>query len=139
MQTILIIDDNDDFRETLSLILLDAGYVVVDANCPEEAFSTLKNESIDAIICDLNMPFCEGPRSLDFLRSKEVGIKTILELGWVFPMKPVICVSAATRSDLEEVSKELGDVPILVKPFSSKVILQQLESSFSEKYFDVIQ
>jgi len=137
--TVLIIDDNDDFREILSMILLDAGYIVIDANCPQEAFTTLKNENVDAIICDLNMPFCEGPRSEEFLRSKEVGIKTIQELGWVFPFKPIICVSAATKSDLDEVAKELGDIPILTKPFPSKSILMQLETSLSEKYFDVVQ
>ncbi len=79
MKSILVIDDNEEFRETAKMVLLDAGYDVFDAPAPKEALPILEAEgkSLDLIICDLHMPYCTGPESDEYVYSCETGLKTI--------------------------------------------------------------
>jgi CheY-like chemotaxis protein len=129
MKSVLIIDDSDEFRSTLSFILLDHDYDVWEATCPDEAYKLLKEEQFDLILCDVHMPFTFNEHFHEYPYSFEVGIKTIQELGWVFPDKPIIAMSAAAPSDLERIKKELGDLPLLSKPFPPQELLAVVEES----------
>lgn len=139
MRTVLIIDDNCDFRETVSEMLSDAGYDVLEASCPDRAFMMLEDEKVDLILCDLHMPFTDDARQAEFLESQKVGIETIKELGWVFPQIPIIAVSAATRLELAEAERQLGDLPLIPKPFSAHVLLQRMTEAFSFSPFPIAQ
>lgn len=138
-KSVLIIDDSEDFRETLTEILLDYDFIVFDANCPARAFSFLENETVDLILCDLNMPFTVGEFEEDYERSNRVGIETIRELGWVFPEIPIIAISAATEFELQEASQRLGDLTVLSKPISPKALISEIASAFRYEYVPVLQ
>ena len=131
MKTILVIDDSDDFRQIISTILLDHDYDVWEAACPDDAYEILKRETFDLILCDLNMPFTLGEEFHNYPFSHEVGVKTIQELGWVYPTKPIIAMSAASPHDLEKWTAELGDLPLLNKPFPPTDLLRTIEQSLS--------
>jgi CheY-like chemotaxis protein len=120
MATILLIDDNEDFRDTICAILLDQEHVVLDAPCPDEAFAILKHEKVDMIVCDIHMPFTLGPEFNEYPYSTEVGVRTIRELYGVFPHVPLLAWSAATDSELIELSKRIEVVPVMAKPNSSQ-------------------
>ena len=129
-KTVLIIDDNPDFREAVIDILLDQEFDIYEAECPKAAFDILFNEVPDIILCDLNMPFTTEHDQKEFLSGNKVGIETIKELGWAFPDTPIICISAASPWELVEAEKELGHVKILRKPVSPKDLLTEIEQSF---------
>ncbi len=131
MQSVLIIDDSDEFRSTISMILLDHDYDVWEATCPDEAYALLKEETFDLIICDLHMPFTFGEHFHEYPYSFEVGIKTIQELGSIFPDKPIIAMSAAAPWDLARIKKALGDLPFLSKPFPAEELLSTIEGSLA--------
>jgi CheY-like chemotaxis protein len=58
---VLVIDDNEDIRETLSLLLEDAGCAVLTAPNGREALGLLRRGPLpDVVILDLMMPVMSG-------------------------------------------------------------------------------
>ncbi|MFO7973856.1 MAG: response regulator [Candidatus Hydrogenedentota bacterium] len=56
MCTILIIDDDADFRDACKLILESAGFAVAEADDPEEGLKKVEAENPDLVILDVLMP-----------------------------------------------------------------------------------
>ncbi|MFA6450769.1 MAG: response regulator [bacterium] len=57
---ILIADDDDDFREMLSVFLSGEGYRIVEARDGAEVFDKALNEMPDVILLDVMMPSRSG-------------------------------------------------------------------------------
>ncbi len=133
-QTILVIDDSPDFRETVIDILVDNGFDIYEASCPKEGFDILFREKVDLILCDLNMPFTVEEDHSEFAVGNKVGVHTIKELGFAFPDMPIICISAEDSIVLANAARELGDVPLLRKPVSYKVLLDEINKAFNMPY-----
>src|SRR2546428_12901055 len=57
---ILVVDDNEDIREMLAVLLGMQGYNVVVAADGEEAVAVAHNEEPDAILMDIMMPRLNG-------------------------------------------------------------------------------
>ena len=127
--TVLIIDDSDDFRQMASGLLLDAGFDVWDASCPHDAFSLLHRERFDLILCDLHMPFMNGPEGAEYETSCRVGINTIRELKGLFPDIPVIALTSTDPLDLDRMNCSLGDIKALAKPMRCKDLMTIVRSS----------
>ena len=62
---ILVIDDDKGLRKSLTLILDDAGYPVIQAQDGKEGLAKALSEEPDIILCDVRMPELDG---LGFLR-----------------------------------------------------------------------
>ena len=127
MQSILLIDDHDDFRSIMSTILLGANYDVWEANCPDQAFQMLQHEQPHLIICDLHMPFTTGGRMEDFQYSYEVGLKTVEELRWALPDVPLVIASAAVPNDLQAITSHLNSVITISKPIQPRKLLMTVD------------
>ena len=59
-QYILVVDDDDDFREALSEVLGDAGYPVQQAENGEVALRRVQEEAPGIVLLDLKMPVLDG-------------------------------------------------------------------------------
>ena len=59
-QKILVVDDDPDILEAISMILESQGYNVVTARDGEQGLATLKAEKPDMMILDLMMPKMDG-------------------------------------------------------------------------------
>lgn len=57
---VLVVDDNDDIREMLAVLLDMQGYKVVVAADGEEAVSVASREEPDVILMDVMMPKLDG-------------------------------------------------------------------------------
>ncbi len=67
---ILVVDDESSVRESLEMLLTDAGYVVSTAIDGFDALLRLKSFVPDVIISDLNMPQMSGFELLSVLRRR---------------------------------------------------------------------
>jgi CheY-like chemotaxis protein len=123
-QSILIIDDCDNFRLVATNILLDAGYVVQEARCPHDAFELIRKEKFDMIFCDLHMPFTYGEEQADFQISYQVGIMTINELQGLFPDIPVVALTSTHKDDLSRIKSALKGISTFSKPTTKRELFQ---------------
>jgi two-component system KDP operon response regulator KdpE len=58
--TILVVDDEPQLRRTMKATLTDLGYSVIESKTGEEALETLRGETPDLVLLDLNMPGIGG-------------------------------------------------------------------------------
>ncbi len=77
---ILVIDDDDDLRETLAEFLTLEGYRVTAASNGRVGLALLREQGADLVITDLFMP-------------EQEGIETILEVRRTRPEIPIVAMS----------------------------------------------
>ena len=68
-QYILVVDDDDDFREALSEVLTEAGYPVQQAENGEVALKRVAEEAPGIVLLDLKMPVLDGWGVMERMRS----------------------------------------------------------------------
>ncbi len=69
-QYILVVDDDDDFREALSEVLTDAGYPVQQAENGEVALKKSAEEAPGIVLLDLKMPVLDGWGVMERMRNE---------------------------------------------------------------------
>ena len=67
--SILIVDDDDNFREILGTKLKAAGFLVEEASSGEESLEKAGKFEPDLVILDVNMPNLSGVETLSRLKS----------------------------------------------------------------------
>jgi len=77
-EKILVVDDEDIIRESLSFILRKEKYEVGEAANGKIAFEMLKESSYDLVITDLEMPEMKGIELLDEIRKINLQTNTIV-------------------------------------------------------------
>ena len=71
MPTVLIVDDEPDVRLVARLVLLSAGYEVLEASSGEEALAAIDGEPRpDAVLLDVRMSGIDGWETMRRLRSR---------------------------------------------------------------------
>src|SRR3989442_1773772 len=60
MKTVLIIDDDADYRKLMAEILELKGWKVLSAGEGERGIEMARQQRPDAVVCDLLMPRCNG-------------------------------------------------------------------------------
>ncbi|WP_372680098.1 response regulator [Desulfosarcina sp.] len=84
---ILIVDDERDFVEVLSLRLTDAGHRVRAAYSGKEALSVLAETEpeglpdVDVVVLDIKMPGMDGIETLKLIKAKYPVVEVILLTG----------------------------------------------------------
>jgi two-component system alkaline phosphatase synthesis response regulator PhoP len=114
---ILVVDDEPHIVQVLSFKLRNAGYDVVTASDGEEAFELASQEPPDLVITDFQMPYMTG---LELCRSL-AGQDSTRQV-------PVLMLTARGYA-LEEEDLQVGNIrDLLSKPFSPRMVLQQVEA-----------
>jgi two-component system response regulator AtoC len=75
---ILIVDDEENFRHMLSVILIKEGYEVETASNGEEGLQKSLMSPFDQILCDIRMPRMDGLEFLRELRKAQVDTTIIV-------------------------------------------------------------
>ncbi|MBS1524433.1 MAG: response regulator [Bacteroidetes bacterium] len=122
MKTILIIEDNNDIRESTVEILELAGYQVFQADNGKAGVDLAYQQKPDIILCDIMMPELDGYGVL-YMLSKNSDTASI----------PFIFLTAkAERVDFRK-GMEMGADDYLTKPFDDIELLNAIESRLEKK------
>ncbi|HBG92340.1 MAG: Fis family transcriptional regulator [Nitrospirae bacterium GWF2_44_13] len=106
----LIVDDEEGIRESLSGILEDEGYDILTADSGEEAVRILREASPDLIFLDIWLTGMDG-------------IKTLQEIKAMKPEVPVIMISGHGSIELAVKATQTGAYDFLEKPLSLERVL----------------
>ncbi len=105
---VLVVDDELGMRETLEIILQNAGYDVSVAGTPEAACALLENEHFDAVLTDLYMG-----------NDRQAGMKLLTYIQEHAPHTPAIMMTAYGSVDTAIEAMRRGAVDYIQKPFKS--------------------
>jgi DNA-binding NtrC family response regulator len=106
--TVLLIDDDPDFRSMLRRTLVRDGYAVQEAENGREGLKVLELSSVDVVVTDIIMPDMEG-------------IELILQLRRTRPELPILAMSAGGRIGPDSylyLAERSGATRTIAKPFS---------------------
>ena len=83
---ILLVDDDDDVRETSADMLAELGYEVVQASSGHEALDVLEQRpELEVMVTDIRMPGMSGLELSELARSRRQDLKIILISGYFVP------------------------------------------------------
>src|SRR5499427_546770 len=120
---ILVVDDYDDNRYTLTRYLERSGYRNIrTANDGEEAIARVKADAFDLVLLDVMMPKVDGYQVLSWLKDQP----RLRDL-------PVIMISAVNEMDSVVRCIELGAIDYLLKPFNPVLLKARLGASLEKK------
>jgi len=114
---VLLVEDNT-MNQELAISLLDSvGLSTMVANNGQEALDTLKENSFDLILMDLQMPVMDGLTATKEIRARD---------GEYFKKVPILAMSArAFQKDKEECA-EAGMDSYIVKPIDPTLLYEEL-------------
>lgn len=101
--SLLITDDDADFRETLREVFSPRGFRTILASDGDEALTILDREPVHLLLLDMHMPRCSG---LDLIR----------QVRQVRPTPPWILLSAALDDTIVQAALEASACSVLAKP-----------------------
>jgi CheY-like chemotaxis protein len=88
---ILLVDDDDDVRETSADMLAELGYEVVQASSGAEALDVLERRpELEVMVTDIRMPGMSGLELSALAHSLHAKLKIILMSGYFLP-QPIQC------------------------------------------------
>jgi two-component system response regulator AtoC len=113
---ILLIDDEENFRHMLSVILKKRGYEVDTASNGADGLKKVDTGSFDTVLCDIRMPEMDG---LEFLQEAQKG-------GCE---STIIMMSAYGTLDTAIEAMKLGAYDYISKPFKPDEIILTLKKA----------
>jgi CheY-like chemotaxis protein len=114
---VLVVEDDQDVRLVMCLILSEAGYNVYEACDGLEALEALKKRRYDVVLSDYHMPKMDGLELLDLIQA-------------MWPHTPVIMASSDCLL-MEQAAKSLlaPAYAVVPKPFDSSKLLDVVRSA----------
>ncbi len=106
----LVVDDEEGIRETLSGILEDEGYGVTAAASGEDALKMLQEQTPDLVLLDVWLPGIDG-------------IQTLKEMKAMRKEIPVIMISGHGSIEMAVKATKMGAYDFLEKPLSLERVL----------------
>ena len=122
IRSILVVDDNFDFRRSLIEFLKLEDYVVTGAVDGAEGLQVYESGSFDLVLTDIMMP-------------NKAGFELINDILRLRPNQLIIAMTGGTKwisnFHLENAS-EMGAQRVLQKPFSMKELIQAIRGLENE-------
>lgn len=119
---ILIIDDDESIRLSLSLLLKKAGYDCEVVSNPSDALLKVRQNPYDLILMDMNFGRTTTGRE---------GIELLMKTKIFQPETPVILMTAWGSIDLAVEGMKAGAYDFITKPWQNLVLLQRIETALS--------
>lgn len=120
---ILVVDDDDGIRESLSLILKKRGYLAESCNCGKDAIDRLRESTYDILLTDLKMP-------------EMTGIELLKTAGKLYPSMGAIIMTGFGEINTYLEAMDLGAAEYLNKPVKSEELELIIEKVMTKESID---
>lgn len=117
---VLLVDDEKDFVEILSMRLEEAGEFVTTAYNGQQCLDKLKEQAIDVVILDIKMPGMDG-------------IQTLRRIKTDHPLVEVILLTGHGTTETAVEGMKLGAYDYLLKPSDFEDLTAKLEGARKKK------
>lgn len=111
---ILVVDDNEVVRRTLSDVLDDNGYSVDTASDGDDAIAMIRANYYDVVLMDINMP-------------RMNGVEAVKRIKAISPKIFVVMMTGEAQESVVQESIEYGGYVCLRKPFSYDTFIKSIE------------
>ena len=132
MGSILIIDDEEDIRDALQMVLESVGHDVKVASNGNEAVELQRGEPADLIITDVIMPGKDGVETIKEIRQEFPGIRIIAISGGGGVQSTEYVPEAITTTAYLAAAKEAGADMVFTKPFERKELIRAVDDLFGK-------
>jgi DNA-binding response OmpR family regulator len=119
MMCILVVDDEENIRESLREILTMAGYSVITAASGREALQYTDRGDISLLLVDLSMPGMSGEELLRTLRKQKQAL-------------PALVITALAPSEAMSLVSELG-TGYLRKPVDRDLLIGTIKTFMTKE------
>ena len=109
--SLLITDDDRDFRETLGSVFEPRGFRTLLASDGEQALEIVRHEEVHLLLLDMHMP-------------RLTGLETVRQVKRFRATLPCILISAALDEQLVEEARRANVFRYLSKPVSTREVTQ---------------
>ncbi len=116
MDTILVIDDDDQLRKSFAKLLHEDGYQVETAASGETGLAMVKQSVPDLVILDVRLPGMNG-------------LKTFEAIHAVEPKLPVIIMTAHGTTETAIEATKIGAFDYILKPFDIPEMLKVIKEA----------
>ena len=117
---VLVVDDEDEFREVIMKRLAKRGLHVEGAAGGRKALEILEHNRTDVVLLDVKMPDMDGIETLRRIRNLKPLVEVILLTG-----------HASVDSGIE--GMKLGAFDYLMKPIELEPLLEKLADAYDKK------
>lgn len=112
-KTILAVDDSSSLRQMVAFSLKAAGYNVVEAVDGQDGLDKAKQQSVDLVLTDQNMPRMDGLALIKTLRTLPAYAKT-----------PILMLTTESSDEMKSKGRAAGANGWLVKPFDPQRLIE---------------
>jgi DNA-binding NtrC family response regulator len=117
---VLLVDDEEEFLETLLKRMKKRKVNVLGVRSGEEALALLDQRPVDVVVLDVKMPGMDG-------------IQTLRELKEQHPLVEVIMLTGHASLEVAIEGMELGAFDYLMKPIDIDDLLYKLQDAYKKK------
>lgn len=121
---VLIVDDEDRFRKSLSMQLSFRGFHVLDTSNGEDAIKIVRHENPEVVILDQKMPQMDG-------------IQTLKELKKIRPEVQIIMHTGHGGTDSARVTGKYGVFHYLEKPCDLNKMISTIHAAREERKYEL--
>jgi len=119
-EKVLLVDDEQDFLDTLAERMRSRGMEVTTAADARQALAAADREVFDAIVLDLQMPGMDGIEALKALKEKNPDLQVIMLTGHATVEKGITAM-------------KLGAVDLLEKPADLKELTAKVKEAHARR------
>lgn len=119
-EKILLVDDEEDYINTLAERMRARGMDVSTTTSPKEALKMVEEGSFDAVVLDLLMPEMNGLEALNIMKQKNPDLQVILLTG-----------HATVEKGIEAMKS--GAMDLIEKPADLKTLTEKIHKAQAKK------
>jgi len=126
---ILVVDDDENIRNTMKTILEDEGYIVDLAATGSEAIQKTKKTAYNIALLDIRLPDMEGVELLKLIKDTVPRTRKIMVTGYPSMQNAI----AALNKNADAYLIKPIDIENLLNTVKEQLQLQENEKEFSEQ------